>query len=1088
MPLVDQLSSLNFDSLNGSLSAASTLLASANVTVTVNGKAEVSVAGILGVQPLLDAAASIPTNPAQLGDAVKGMLKELEGLVAIPKLGGIAEIVEQFGGTTAVLRQIGDSFGGSPDAVIDRIFDDLGGLDRVVADFAARITDALPTELPDSAKIPIEALTILAGGNLDAAKLAEVLARFTFGIELDKLEAPSLSVHASLDAIASIDLGDLAVRIPGLTAKVRAILPMLQAPNVDVSATLAALAGVRAELDALFAALPQRIGSFADKLNAIDTTALVAKLTAALDKLSGLAPAVSFGVDELLAPLRAMAQGIDELTAAQLTAAFDDVVAMLKAKIAASGIDEIDTMMEELFDLLVGEIQRIDLRRMRDGVIDALHSVEARINRFTFSAPALLTEQLGKVQAAIATIDTAAIAARIQDIEKVLIDLSKNFPINDVATQAQNLLTPVADAIHQLVPALAKIDAQLEDLGKQLEAIDFQGAADQSHALIAGIKDKVKEALGSGQIPPPAQAALSVAAQVLKQIDFRAQISAPIMGKLDAIDPNIILEPLKPLVEDVRAKVAAVSPEALAKQLDGPFDELLARIEPFKPTSIVKILSQEFERIVGLMDVADPRTLVQPMEAEFEKVVARIRTAANIDPLFKPLEDLYAELQKLVDLIDLGKLMESLTAKLSGLPDALASSAKDAVAARVGGGAQAVAAAAAPFRLGDVIRPFAFLVRDVRTAVGKASDEIIGAALGALAAPVAFFDAAFDPEKGFLAQLASTIDQRAAIFDFNARGPAGELAAALRELESVTASLNLSGSAQLQLGGGVASVQLDARLTLIAEARLDLQTAIGKLFERLSPPELTAPLRKVSAAIHDALPPALLSGADVAVRDRLAAFFDHIDPAPLVAELDVMGEAINTRFLAFASEVSKGLFKMLDTIFGALDKVTPAALLKQIKAGMQRIRDEVAVLDPAPIKAEAQLVVDSVINIAGIFSPAAIAAEIAVVFDDVKAKVKTLDPATLLGNIDSLNAPFDAIAKLRPSVVLAGITGSLDEVKAALDALLDLKLGKALVEVVIRLRATIEAILDDVMAEFGDLIKSLGGEGEINFSVGAPRS
>src|SRR4051812_23138478 len=122
MPLVDQLSSLNFDSLNGSLSAASTLLANANVTVTVNGAPQISVTGILGIQPLLDAADNIPTDPAKLGDAVKAMLKELEGLAAIPKLGGIAEIVEQFGGTTGVLRQIGDSFGGSPDAVIDRIF------------------------------------------------------------------------------------------------------------------------------------------------------------------------------------------------------------------------------------------------------------------------------------------------------------------------------------------------------------------------------------------------------------------------------------------------------------------------------------------------------------------------------------------------------------------------------------------------------------------------------------------------------------------------------------------------------------------------------------------------------------------------------------------------------------------------------------------------------------------------------------------------------------------------------------------------------------------------------------------------------
>jgi hypothetical protein len=1083
MPLVDDLRNLDFASLTGSLENASQLLATANVSVTVNGQAEVSVTGILGIQPLVDAAASIPSNPAELGDAVKAMLKELEGLAGIPKLGGIGDVLGQFDGAAGVLRQIAESLGGGPDAVIDRLLGDLGGLDRVVADFAGRLTDSLPFELPDAAKIPVQALTMLAGANLDGAKLADVLARFTFGVELEALRAPSLSMDVSLDAIANVDLGDLEARIPTLTAQVRAILPMLLAPNVNVSATLAALASVRTALDALFADLPQLIGGFAGKLNAIDTTALVAKLTAALDKLSGLAPAVSFGVEDLLQPLRVMAQGIDALTSAQLTASFDELVARIQAKVAESGIDEVEPMLDELFDLLVGQIERIELRQMRDEVIDALHAVEARINRFTFAAPAVLTEQLGKVQEAIAKIDTSAIAARVQEIRQSLEAIVANFPIAAIAEKVGELLDPVANAVAAVVPALEKVDAQLEELGAQLEAIDFESAADDARALMTGIREKVQEALGSGDIPPAAKSALSVAAAGLKQIDFRAEISAPVMVKLDAIDPGILLAPLKPVVDEVRAKVAAVSPEALLAQLEAPFDDLLARLEPFKPSSLVAIASQEFGRVTAVIDAADPRVLVQPLQAEFEQVVQKVRDTAKLDPLFDPLQDLYAELQKLVDLIDLGKLLESLTGKLGLLPKKMAEGAKAAVAAKAGA-AQAVAAAAQPFRLGDIIRPFAFLVRDVRTAVGKASDDVIGAALTAVAAPVALLDAVTDPQKGFLAQLGSAIDARMAVFDVNGSGPAGELAIALRELSTAAASLSLGGAAQVQIGGGVASVQLDARLTLIAQARTDLDTAVAKLFERLSPPELTTGLRRASAAIHGTVPAALLElSPEVAVRDRLAAFFDAIDPAPLVAELDGIGEQINARFLAFAEELTQGLFKAIDAIFSALDKVTPAGLVVTIKAGMQRIRDELAVLDPAPIKAEAQLVVDSIINVLGMFSPATLAAQVAVVFDALKAKIGTLDPAALLGDTTVLDKPFDDLALLRPSSLLGGITGKLAEVQAALDALLDLKIGDALVAAVLRLRATIEAILDDVMAEFEDLLAFLEGGGEVSVSV-----
>ena len=1080
MPLVDDLRSLDFDSLTGSLEDATRLLATANVSVTVNGKAETSVAGILGIQPLVDAAGSLPGNPAELEDAVKSMLQELEGLAAIPTLGRIGQIAGDFDGAVVVLRGIADSLGGGPDAVIDRLLGDLGGLDRVVSDFATRITDALPTELPDAAKIPIEALTILAGGNLDGAKLADVLARFTFGVELETLRAPSLSIDVALNAVASFDLGDLSARISALTTQVRGILPMLQAPNVDVSATLAALTRVRIALDELFAGLPQLILDFAGKLNGIDTTALVARLAAAFDKLADVAPAVSFDADELLEPLRAMAQGIDALTAAQLTAAFDEVVAIIKAKIAETGIEQIDPMIEEPFDLLIALIQRIDLRGLRDDVIDALHAVEARINRYSFAAPAALTEQLGKVQEAIGNIDTTAIAARVQEIKASLEEIVQNFPIAAIAGKVTELLDPVANAIGELVPAIEQVDVQLDELGSQLESIDFESAADDAQALMTGIREKVQEALGSGDVPDAAKSALSLAAQGLKQIDFRAEISAPIMAKLDAIDPGILLKPLEPVVAEVRAKVASVSPEALIAQLDGPFDDLLARLEPFKPSGLVAIVSQEFDRIASLIDVADPRALVQPLQSEFETLVQKIRDAAKLDPLFQPLQDLYGELQELVDLIDLGKLLESLTAKLGGLPNKMADGTKAAVAAKVGAGAQTLAAAAAPFRLGDLVRPFAFLVRDVRTAAGKASDGVVGAALTAVAAPVTFLDAMTDPRDGFVARLAASIDERMAVLDVNA----GALGTALRELASVTASLNLAAGAQLQLGGGVASVQLDARLTLIASARAQLDTAVTGLFARLSPPELTLPLRRVNEAVRKAIPAALLL-PDLAVRERLNAYFDAIDPAPLVAELDAIGEAITARFLGMAEDVAKGLFKMLDTIFSALDKVTPAGLLVGIKAGMQRIRDELAVLDPAPIKVEAQLVVDSVINVLATYSPAAIAAQVAVIFDAVKARIETLDPAVLIGDTSGLDKPFDDLALLRPSLLLGGITGKLEEVQAALDALLDLSIGDSLIEAVVRLRATIEAILDDVMSELDELLVFLEGGASASLELSA---
>jgi hypothetical protein len=1077
MALADSIRGINLDTLAGKIGEATTLLGSARVTVTIDGQErELTAEGVLGLGPILDAAKNIPTTPAELGDAVKALLGELETLAGAPDLGAVSDVAARFGATAGSLRQLAEMLGGGADAVVQRLLGDLGGLDHIVGDIAGRLADVIPSELPDVAKVPVEALALLAGGVPDAAKLADILVRLTLGIELEKLRAPSLTIRAAVDAVATFDPGDLDVRLPALTAGVRAVTAMLRLPNPDVSAILTALGGIRAELDALFVDLPRLMGRFSAQINAVDTTRLVADLRAALALFNDLAPALSLDLTEVIEPLRAAGEGIDALTAAQLSAAFDEITADIRARIEASGATEVPELVDDFFESAVILLQRIGLQRMRDQVIDALQSVEARINGFAFTAPAAMTKALADVQREIAKVDTASIAEAIGKVKKAIEDLVAKVPIREIADLVTGQLDLVAEAVGQLVPALQAIGEQLDALADQVGNIDFSGAEADAKQTMTGIREKVQEALGSAEIPPPARTALGVAAAGLRQIDFRAEISAPISANLDSIDPALILAPLEPLVAEVRAKVASVSPAALIAQLDAPFNELLARLEPYKPSSLIAVLSQEFARLRELIERADPRKLVAPLEKEFEKLLDKVRAAADPAPLFAPLEALYAELQALVDQVDVEKIFAAVLGKLGGLQESVTGAAKGALQAK-GGGAAAVQAAAEPFKFGDLLRPFAFLVQDLRAAVGKVPDQAVEVALTALAAPIAAVEELTDPERGFLAQVSAAIDAvRVQLDPARPGGPAAELAAALQELSVVAASVQLAGTASVQIGGGVASVQLDARFTLLVQARLELDDALNGLLDRLAPPDLAVQLRAAAASIRAVFPRELLAVGGTP-RARLNAFFDAIDPTPFAAELDAIGERIVGRLGTFADELSKGLFRVLDIIFGTAHAVLPFGLAARVKEGMKRIREELAVLDPAPIEAEARDILESVLNVLQSFSPAALAEQLGGPFDALMKKLQELDPAALVGDTDALDAPFDALEQLKPSAVLGNVTGKIAEVQAALDALLTLKLGEKLVDAVIKLRATVEAILDDVVVEFEDLLAFLEGGG-----------
>ena len=75
-------------------------------------------------------------------------------------------------------------------------------------------------------------------------------------------------------------------------------------------------------------------------------------------------------------------------------------------------------------------------------------------------------------------------------------------------------------------------------------------------------------------------------------------------------DPGILLEPLRPVVEEVRAKVAAVSPEALIAQLDGAIKHLSGfgiRTLTSQPPTLEELFLRHYGDEIALLEGRDPR-------------------------------------------------------------------------------------------------------------------------------------------------------------------------------------------------------------------------------------------------------------------------------------------------------------------------------------------------------------------------------------------------------------------------------------------------------------------------------------------------
>lgn len=1089
--LSQQLGELDLGDIAGLIQTSLTTLANAQPTITVNGQSvTLDFQAATGLGPVIEALQQIPTDPAALERAMRDMLGELQNLTAIPELHMAVEVAERLQQIGAMIAEVVAHAGGDPAALIEQLLGESGGLRQIIDDLTGRFLDAMPVQLPDAIKVPVEALQVVATGNVaNAAQLADVVARFLIGVDLQKLREPSVAIDGSVDIVlhAGGDLGAIAARFEQLAAQVRAVIPMLRVAQPDVTATLTTLVQIRAGIDALFADLPGAIRNLSTGLDHFDADAVVARITGALQPLLNLVPNLSFDLREsALEPLRALKLQIDALTAEQLDGVFDDIELRFQAAIDSSGIGETLGLIEHYRELAVERLRRIELARFRDEIVRAIAGIEARVNQFAFGAPQLLERQLEEVRAKIAGIDTQKIKDAVQAVKTKIESIVQNLPVGQLLTQVGGAIEAVSGLAAQLVTKLEEIDAKLDGLAAQVDAIDFEAAADEARELMVGIREKVQEVVGSDDVPPAARGALSLAAQGLKQIDLRGEVRAPIFEKLDALDPNLILTPLQPLKDQLDAMLDQVTPSALVAQLDQPFLDAVAVLEQYKPTALLEMLSHEFHRVTDLLDHADPRTLVAPLQSEFTKITDKIREAASPAPLFAPLETVYGQIMAAVDVVDLEKLLGGIVKRVADMPQSIGTSVQAAVDQRAGGVNAVLPGAPAAFKFGDLVRPFAAIVKDVRDFVNGLPQDVIGGALSAVAAPIVLVQELSDPRRGFLARLAAAVDARVALLlPATADSPAAKLMDALSDLQiTLQASTHLSADAHVQLGGGVASVQLDARLTLLVEARVDLDEAVERFFARLTPPSFAVELRRAAAALTTFVPPELTSlPANATVQQRVNALFDAIDPAPFVVELDAISDDITAKLGALKQEIVNGIVRILRLVFRSIDGVMPSGMSGHLHAFMTAIRAELAGLDPAPIKVEMQALVDSLINVVNAFSPAAIAARLGVVFDAVKNKVNELDPAALVGDTTVLDAPFTALKALQPSIILQPLVAQAKALEDALKALLDLQLGEALVSAVVRLRAAIEGALDDVFAEFEALLAFLEGGGDVSVSA-----
>lgn len=1095
---VVRLNALDFAQIDESLG---------QVRVAIDAAKELSVAGLdpsvlLGdLGTVIHAVQTLEADPAALAQLARAAVEALGDLIELPDLGdldglvsGVAEIVELISRLATALSA-GDVEG---PGLIDRILTTVGGspgLSSLLADVTARAAGALQVEVPDQLAAPLRALARLgAGGAIDGRQLTELLATVVVGLDVAEMLTLTVSARGAINVVASAgDAGGVEAAIAAVHARIAACYDVLRvggAVSIDANAVLAAIDEVGVALDLLGSVeLPQLIDGMATDLRTAENTLAELDVSGAVERLLADLPLPGEDIPRIMVDsLRDVADFFDAMTAEAMTAALAAAQAELSAALHQGPLVELLDGIDDAFESLGREVERLPLGSLRDTLVSALVDAQRRILAFDgFNFLDQIVAPVRTLEAKVREIDLSSITDAVQAAVDHVNAIFADFPIGDLRDAVDGVIEPLGEILDELTPVVQQIAEQLEALVGELQSIDFDAAAAQTVDQLHGIRDQVNEAVSGGDVPEPVKVVVGGAAAILSQMDLAAELTSPFETAMVSIDVEALLAPVEGVWESAGSALRRATPQALIAELDPSFEQLLAKVDELSLEPLIASIGGVFEDLVGTLEAIDPRRIVAPLEREFQALLATLRATLDPAPLFAPLRDAYAELRGVADQIDIEAVIDGVLGGMLEMPGGLSQAVGNQLASQAGAGGAVPPTPGGEFKFGDVLRPMAAFVAEIRSRLKQLAGEVIGAALADLAGATRALRALADPLTGFSVQLADALEARLRWLDPRAGdGPLAELRSELESLGAAVAQVQVEAGAQAQLTTAAGSVQFDARVHIDVQATAQVQVHAERVREGADSPGLGRSIRLLANSLDAALPAALVTeGLDPTadVDAFLDAVFARIDPAPMADELDAYGVRIQGRLVALADELTLGLYRLWNELFAGIEPLLPTGVVGRVQAGLGGLTAKLDVLDPAAIESEARAVIEDAISLLGVHSPAALAAELGAVFDAAIERVRELDPAQLLGDLDPFGDLKAQLAELRPSLVLAPLVDRAASFTAALETIAAIDLS-FVGEIVAQIKVAFGVVLEGIEREWNALLEELSSiSGGVSVSV-----
>ncbi|GAA0750855.1 hypothetical protein LRH25_31430 [Ideonella azotifigens] len=954
------------------------------------------------------------------------------------------------------------------EAVLSAFSDRLAELGSTLidTDTLAQVTAALGT------------IEQLAGGQVPSADdLLNFLAQQLVGVDHDLLAGASQHLDGALALIQPLTAGG----IEGLIGTVRdqAALSFQALANAIVSFD-AADAAAYAALEALLQAWSDALGLAFDAIDAgCDAlTALVADdawdtLFSAYATVLGAVPLVELpSVDDAVDAIASVIESL--LSRLRMSLSPQDLAAQIAR--ASNGVHEMfaASPLSQVQQILIDFIGKIQ-QAMADVPTEQVQlAVSGMLSRVKQELDALHIDQVRTgiaegFQAAHDFIEQNIGDDLLGDLSSTLadaLDQFKQIPIADVADAIGDVVQQAGSLIQQLASDLSSALDDLKALLAQLDGLDFKPVADEVIDEIDALKAKLS-AIKPESLSEPEKIAIQGGLALLRAVDLEGMIETQLKTGFKTIDDELA-EAVQAVLDawnNFRDRIIGFDGSAILAPVNALLDQVEKSVNGINATLVLAPLDGLVDELVAQADKLSPGQLLEPLKAPYQQMMAAINRASP-DVWVEPLRLLHTEIDRLVDLIDITPLLDTLEQKERELftqaRDGLASALDsvhlpppldtffETMKALMLGLADAVfgdpdgALRQYNLTLGDSVKPSSLfkpldLVFDqLMAAVDKLPVADVASALEAIRTGLGMALPALNPAQ--VTRLLREAQQRVDALSPSALAGAVTLPALRVRLDAQIA---------LSAGNGAAKASLSAKFDLVlAPLKLDVPSS------RLQ--QLDGRVRELSAALRQRINGLDASGAQAAY-NRLNSGLAKMLPAFLTQPQPITADTLHGALATLRpSTKARRIDLAVDRFLGDLAPLQ-AALDDAVNGFFGEIRQAALVLHPAGLKTAVSGVYDTLRAKLNILDPDALAAELkTTVWDPLMDPLKAIDPAAIQVQLDALYQQL--VAKITGS-----LRGMLTQLKQAIDGFLN-QVRAELKKVLDALKAQLEAILADVTA------------------------